>query len=436
MAAVADTRATEQEILGSILLRGERYLDAARTLTEAQFSDPKHKLVWRALEKLTAAGEPIDAISVTQLLLEKGKGALIDGGAYVTQLAGECVGTDPRHHVDRLHKIYIQRQARNVGARLAESDGSNEAVDEALRELLGLQQGTTNHEHHIKDALRESTEQLHDAMAKKGELVGIPTGLAKLDEHLGGLQDSDLTIVGARPSIGKTSFMIGMVYAALKAGQIAGGVITSEQPAVQIAQRHQASAARVALHAMRSGRISRDQAEKIFKATTHLAKLDYWLYDRSQPTIDEVIRVARGWHHRHGIKGLWLDYVQRIKGHGSSPVDQIESVCVGLKTLARDLKIPVVALAQVNRSVEERPDKRPRMSDLKGSGAIEQEADTILTLYRDEVYHEDSPDKGVAEINICKARHGYTGIVRASWAGEFLTFGDLEAEYLYGGHHR
>jgi replicative DNA helicase len=433
--AAASTQGIEQEILAGIMTRGERYHDAARLLTAEKFNDPKHQMIWRAMGNMVSAGEPLDALSVSQHLIDQGKGALIGNGAYLTGLVADIVGVDPSHHVERLHKLYVQRQARNVGARLAESDGSPEAVDEALRELLGLQQGTTNHEHHIQDLLREATDQLHEAMEKKGELVGITTGLKKLDEHLGGLHPSDLTVIGARPAMGKTSLLLNMAYAALKSGKRAGGTVSSEQPGIQIAQRHQSSIAKVALHAMRAGRISREESERIIRATTHLAKLNYWVFDRSQPTIDEVIRIARGWHHRHGIDILWLDYIQRIKGHGSSKVDEIESVCAGLKTLARDLEIPVVALAQVNREVESRPNKRPRMSDLKGSGAIEQEADTILTLYRDEVYDEDSPDKGIAEISIEKARHGYTGIVRASWAGEFLTFGDLDAEYLYGGHH-
>lgn len=435
MTQATNTQGIEQEILAGILTRGERYHDAARLLTAEKFNDPKHQMIWRAMGNMATEGEPIDAVSVSQNLIEQGKGGVIGNGAYLTGLVHDLVGVDPSHHVRKLHKLHMQRQARTIGARLAESSGSPEEVDEALRDLLGLQQGTTNHEHHIRDALRESTDQLHDAMSRKGELVGLTTGLAKLDEHLGGLHPSDLTIVGARPAMGKTSFMLGMIYAALKSKKHAGGVITSEQPAVQIAQRHQAATSRVALHAMRAGRITKDQAEKIMKATTHLAQLDYWLFDRSQPSIDEVVRVARGWHHRHGINGLWLDYIQRIKGHGNTKVDEIESVCAGLKTLARDLEIPIVALAQVNRAVEERPNKRPKMSDLKGSGAIEQEADTVLTLYRDEVYDPDSMDKGVAEISIEKARHGYTGVVRASWAGEFLTFGDLEAEYTYGGHH-
>lgn len=426
------TNATEQEILGSILLRGERYAEAATVLTEAHFSQIEHKAIWQAMGELSTAGTPIDAISVTQRLIDDGRGRTVENGAIVTGLAANCVGVDPKHHIQSLHSAHCSREIRRVGAKLAESAGAQEDADDAVRELMALQQGTVSYEYHIRDALREAVADLQAAQEAGGGLRGIPTGLSKLDEHLGGLHETDLIVVGARPSMGKTSFLIGLAHAALKDYSRAGGIITAEQPAMQIAQRHQSSTARVPLHKLRQGDIDEPQSARITSATKHLAGMRYWLFDRPQPTIDEVVRVARKWHHQHKINVLYLDYIQRIAARPTDPVERIELVCSTLKTLARDLEIPVVALAQVNRQVESRPNKRPGVADLKGSGAIEQEADQILLLYRDEVYNEQTNDPGVAEINIGKNRHGYTGTVRTAWAGEFLRFMDFEPDYGQG----
>lgn len=426
------TLALEQEILGAILLKGERYVDAANVLTDHHFSRQNHQLIWRTLGELSAAGTPIDAISVSQRLIESGHASRIDNGAFLTGLAAECIGHDPAHHVAKLHDAYMAREVRRVGAKLAESAGSEEDADDAVRALLALQQGTVSYEHHIRDALSAAVSDLMAAQEAGGGLRGIPTGLAKLDEHLGGLHDTDLIVVGARPAMGKTSFLIGLAYAALKSYERAGGIISAEQPAVQIAQRHQSSTARVPLHALRQGKIDAAQSNRIVETSKHLQGMRYWLFDRPQPTIDEVVRVARKWRHQHQINVLYLDYIQRIAARPTDPVERIELVCSTLKTLARDLEIPVVALAQVNRQVEARPNKRPGVADLKGSGAIEQEADQILMLYRDEVYNENTSDPGVAEIAIGKNRHGYTGTVRVAWAGEFLRFMDFEPDYGQG----
>lgn len=427
------TAALEQEVLGSILLRGERYAQVATVLTEKHFADQRHQLIWRSLNELSLAGIPIDAISASQRLIDAGYGAQIGNGAFLTGLAADCIGHDPKHHVDKLHEAYVAREIRRVGAKLAESTGTEADADEAVRELMALQQGTVSYEHNIRDALRLAVDDLHAAQEAGDALRGIPTGLSKLDEHLGGLHDTDLIVVGARPAMGKTSFLLGLAHAALKDYSRAGGIITAEQPAMQIAQRHQASAGRVPLHKLRQGRIDQAESMRIMEATKHLAGMRYWMFDRPQPSIEEVVRVARKWHHQHQLRVLYLDYIQRIAARPTDPVERIEVVCSQLKTLARELCIPVVALAQVNRQVEARPNKRPMVSDLKGSGAIEQEADQILLLYRDEVYNEQTSDPGVAEINIGKNRHGYIGTVRTAWAGEFLRFMDFEPEYWQEG---
>lgn len=424
----AETSALEREILGAVLLRGERFADVARTLTREHFRGHAHQLVWHAIEKLAAAGEPIDAISVSQWLIDRNRGVEIDHGAMVTGLAAECVGTDPMHHVKRLHQTHLAQAARRIGAALHESSGSQDDIAQAISELLALEQGSLSHEYHISEALALAHEDMARAEAAKDGLRGITTGFTKLNEHLGGFQDSDLIIVGARPAMGKTSLLLNFATGAGGAGH-ALGLVSAEQPAMQVAQRHLAAVGQVPLHDLRMGRIKDDYVRPLTIAQQKLKGMRYWMFDRSGVSIDDVIRVARAWRNKHGIQALYLDYLQRIKAPGEGRVAQVGLVARELKTLARELNIPVVALAQVNRNVELRPNKRPGVADLKDSGEIEQEADQILLIYRDEVYNENSPDKGIAEIMIGKNRHGYVGTCRVAWQGQYVRFKDLAPQY-------
>lgn len=422
----------EAEVLGGVLLRAERWPEVADLLRAEHFEAERHQAIYRTLDVMHTAGEFIDALSVAQHMIANGQAGKVDNGAYLTQLANECSGANTAGHARSLRDQATARQSRRVGQDLAESNGGPEARERALQALLAMDQGTTNHEHTLAEALRESTDELMAAMDSPSEIRGITTGFAKLDAHLSGFNDSDLIVIGARPSMGKTSLLLQMALAAAGRGTEPGvpvGLISAEQPSAQVAQRHQSAEARVPLSDMRAGRISDADSARLISKTMALQGCNYWLYDRSNPTVSEVVRVARKWKQLHGIRILYVDYLQRLRGSGDGKTEQVGDIAVQLKNLARDLEIPVVALAQVNREVEKRNDKRPGMADLRNSGEIEQEADQILTLYRDEVYHDDSPDKGVAEIVIEKNRHGYIGTSRVKWTGAFVRFDDLEERY-------
>lgn len=416
--------ALEGEVLGAVLLDSAKWPVVAELLTEQHFEGERHRSIFRALDAMATANEFIDSISVGTWMINAGEGAKVDNGAYLTGLAADCTGANTEGHARNLRDQATAREAVRIGLELSQSNGGDEAREAAIQALLALDQGSTNHEHTLKDGIRAATDELMEAMDHADQLRGITTGFRDLDFHTGGFQQPDLIVVGARPAMGKTSLLLQMSRAAALA-QHGTGVLSTEQPLVQVAQRHLAAHSAVSLTKMRQGRVDNDESKKLVGAGTKLAGLPYWIYDKSGPSIAEVVRVARKWRSTHGIKALYLDYLQRIRAPGKDRTEQVGYVAYALKTLARELEIPVVALAQVNREVEKRHDKRPGMADLRNSGEIEQEADLICFLYRDEVYNADSMDKGVAEIILEKNRHGYTGTVRVGWAGEFVRFNDL-----------
>lgn len=420
--------ALEAEVLGGVLLDSSKWPAVADLLTEQHFEGERHRAIFRSIDTMMTEGEFVDAISVGTWMVNAGQGSKIENGAYLTGLAANCSAVNLVGHSHKLRDQATAREAVRIGAALAQSPGTPEHREAALQALLSLDQGTTNHEHTLKDGIREATDELMVAMDNPDQLRGITTGFRDLDEHFGGFQQPDLIVIGARPAMGKTSLLLRMAQMASLAGHPTG-TFSTEQPLLQLAQRHLASYGRVSLTRMRSGRINDQESALLIESGQKLAGLPYWVFDKSGPSVSEIVRVARKWRSTHGIKAVYLDYLQRIKAPGDNKTEQVGFVAQSLKTLARELEIPVIALAQVNREVEKRHDKRPGMADLRNSGEIEQEADLICFLYRDEVYNPETLAKGTAEIIVEKNRHGYTGTIRVGWAGEYVLFQDLAPEY-------
>jgi replicative DNA helicase len=245
-----------------------------------------------------------------------------------------------------------------------------------------------------------------------------------LDEILGGWHNSDLTIIGARPAMGKTALLVNLAESSADA-RYATGIISGEQPADQIGLRRMAINSNVGASSIRAGRIEDEQWSRLGVAMGAARDRPVWIYDRSALTLDELVAVARKWKHAHDLKVLFIDYAQRITVPGADRITEVSQVARGLKNLARDLQIPVIALAQVKAAVDQRPDKRPMAGDLANSDELTREADQVLMLYRDEVYNPDSQHKGTAEILIEKNRHGPTGFKRVGFLQETMRFVNL-----------
>jgi replicative DNA helicase len=315
------------------------------------------------------------------------------------------------------------RKARLIGAQLIEGAAGEGTIDAAIRDLMTLALPAQKFDYNLNAAIKLAIDEIDEAC--EGKAPGLTTGLADLDKMLGGLHGGDLVIVGARPAMGKTALMLNMAASALMAG-FPVGVFSGEQGVSQITQRLIAIQGRIPVMRMRNGSLIGEDWSKLSAAVASLKDRGMYIFDKPAPTLSDIVRRARSWHYNHGIKAIYLDYLQRVKITTKAPRHEaIGEIAAGLKELARELNIPVIALAQVNREVEKRVNKRPFMGDLKDSGTIEQEADQIFMLYRDEVYNEETKDKGLAEINIEKNRHGSTGRVDLAWRGEYLRFENL-----------
>jgi len=387
-------------------------------LTPAEFDNRQYREVYEAIEALSNRGDAVDWLSAASYISEQGGpdyhgvlAALLKDTPSTTQLP---------MYVNAVRKANEMRKAAQIGSRLVQNAAGDGSVDEAIRELLALSMPTRKFDYNCNDAMKLAIDEINAAM--DGHRPGLTTGLLDLDTMLGGLHGGDLIIIGARPAMGKTALMLNMSAAALMAGD-AVGVFSGEQGVGQICQRLLCIQGRVPIMRMRNGGLIDEDMNKVSLAFNQFKGKGLYIFDKPAPTLSDIVRRSRFWHYNYGIKAIYIDYLQRIKVDKRAPRHEaIGEIAAGLKELARELNVPVVTLAQVNREVDKRTNQRPFMGDLKDSGTIEQEADQVFMLYRDEVYHEDSKEKGKAEINIEKNRHGATGRVDVIWRGEYLRF--------------
>lgn len=415
----------EASVLGGLMLDNSRLAEI--DILPEDFKGQSHGEIFDAIRTLVADDLNADVVTVGEYLerTTRRKGWLQQIGAMVN-------GTPSSANVVHYARVVKEEAKRRRALEIADSlqhaldaEGLS-AIDNAIRDLMALDTTRKNFECGVKDAAALAIEAIDRAWKNKGQVVGTTTGLKDLDECIGGLHASDLIVIGARPAIGKTAFLLNL---ADNAGKPVG-VISSEQGREQIGLRLIAKRSRVSAHHLRLGRIEDEWWPKMTLAVSGLAARQVWLNDQPRPTVEQVVRQARKWKFQYDIKALYVDYIQHLQGPEKMSIrEQVIHIVRSLKRLARELDIAVVALAQVNREVDKRSDKRPWMSDLMESGAIEAEADSVMLLYRDDAYNDHSEDKGVMEINVAKNRHGPTGIIRCAFHAESMTIGDLDRRY-------
>lgn len=419
----------EQAVLGGLMLSPESLDKIADTLAEADFYRRQHQLIFRAITELAQRGQPCDAVTMGEWFEASGTAETVGGAAYIVDLVN---GTPSAANI-RAYAVIVRRKAMlrrliDIGVSLSEAafdDGDAMALtDGAVRDLMDLTKASVAHDGTLKDALREAMAEIQEAFESGGKLRGIPSGIKRLDERLGGFHRGDLIVIGARPAMGKTAMLFGLADHASSQGH-AIGMISGEQPRMQMGQRLISRNSHVPAEVLRSGRIDDHEWPKITGAVTALHGRNFFVYDRSAPTMDEVARIARKWKRMHNIQALYLDYVQRVRVPGADRITEVSEVARSLKDLARDLDIPLIALAQVKAAVDTRADKRPMQGDLANSDELTREADIIAMLYRDEVYNENSPERGIAEINVEKNRHGPLGVIKTAWLAETMRFENL-----------
>lgn len=411
----------EEAVLVGLMANPADYHAVAGMLSAEQFTHPFRRRLFSAIRDRVIAGEASDLVSMLE--------ALPDDALEIMDMAKHSTGSNIAVYAERVRRNWRRREAASIGQQLmaAASQDEEDAVDAAIGQLLALNADVTEHEFTGKQVMVMAFEEAYLAWQNGGKLPGIPTGLTELDEILGGWHDSDLTVIGGRPAMGKTAFLLGCVEAAAGAG-FASGLISAEQPGTQIGNRRLSLASGVPASRIRSGQFDEADWGPLNAGVARRKEAPIHIYDRSAVSLDELVGIARKWKHTHGIKVLFVDYAQRITVKGADRITEVAAVARGLKNLARDLQIPVVTLAQVVKGVDTRPDKRPNAGDLANSDELTREADQILMLYRDEAYNRDSPDRGIAEVLIEKNRHGPTGYKRFGFVPETMEFRDLRRE--------
>ena len=424
----------EQSLLGGIMLEERAWDQIADVVTGKDFYRPDHRLIFAAMEELVERNQPVDAITSGDHLQRQGKLDDAGGRAYLARLVGNTPGAaNIRRYATIVREHAMLRQLIEVGGDIAanayDTEGRpvEELVDLAEQRVFEIaEHGQRSGAGFIavKDMVQPSIDRL-DALSKsEGGITGVATGFEDLDKLTAGLQAGDLIVIAGRPSMGKTTLALNIAENAAIGHNLATGVFSMEMPKEQVAMRMIGSIGRVNQSHLRSGRLTEDDWTRINSAGSMMSHSPIFIDDAPGLTPIEVRARSRRLKREHGLGMVVVDYLQLMQVGGSTEnrATEISEISRSLKSLARELNIPVVALSQLNRSVEQRNDKRPVMSDLRESGAIEQDADVIIFIYREEVYDAETPRKGVAEIIIGKQRNGPTGTFLLTFKGEFTRF--------------
>lgn len=431
----------EQSVLGSLLLENSQWDNVAESLTAEDFYRQEHRIIFRAMDRMAGEAKPFDIVTLGNELERDNKLAAIGGRSYLTELAEHAPNiSNVVAYAHIIHERSIQRRliqaATEIASNSYEPKGKDAAtlLDEAERTVFRIAEERPNEGGltPIKPLLKQSVDKIQTLFESDSPLTGITTGFTSLDNRTTGLNAGDLVIVAARPSMGKTSFAMNLVESAIMAQEKPVMVFSLEMPSDQLISRMISSLGRIDQTHVRTGKLQTEDWPKLTTAVNMLNSRPLFIDDTPGISPTEMRSRIRRISREHGEPAMiMVDYLQlmRIKGFSEGRTAEISEISRSLKGIAKEFSCPVVALSQLNRALEQRPNKRPVNSDLRESGAIEQDADLILFIYRDEVYNEDTPDKGVAEIITGKQRNGPIGVDRLAFVGKYTRFEDLAPGY-------
>lgn len=427
----------EQSVLGGLLLSADAWDAVAESVTEGDFYRPDHRLIFRQIASLAEALEPIDVITVADKLEARGDLDSAGGLPYLAELAQNTPSaSNIRAYAQVVRERASLRKLIEAAQEIADSgfapEGrtSDDLINEAERRIMQIsEQGPkAGGPQGVNPLLQAAVGRIEELFNSGGDITGLTTGFKDLDDMTSGLQPSDLVIVAGRPSMGKTSFAMNLVENAVLAQEKPILVFSMEMPADSLVIRMLSSIGRIDQTRIRNGKLEQEDWPKLSTAMNKLKDVPLFIDDTAALTPTEVRSRARRVYREHGGLGMiMVDYLQLMQVAGTSEgrTAEISEISRSLKAIAKEFEVPMVALSQLNRSLEQRPNKRPVNSDLRESGAIEQDADVIMFIYRDEVYNEESPDKGTAEIIIGKQRNGPIGTCRLAFIGQHTRFENL-----------
>lgn len=432
----------EQSVIGGLLLSERAWDDVAGSVSDADFYREDHRLLFQGIADLADTGQPRDLVTLTEWLRSRNLLERAGGAVYLGNLVADIPGAaNIRAYANIVREHSVKRQLIQAGDQIttmgfgADGRSADEMLEAAETEIFAIaERGRRGGQGPVplKSALTKALTRIESLFENQGQFAGTPTGLARLDEMTNGLQPSDLIIVAGRPSMGKTSFSMNIVENVAIKEKIPVAVFSLEMSAEQLAIRMISSWGRVDQSRLRNGHLSEDDWPKVTSAVGIMNQnAQLFIDDTPALSPSELRSRARRLKREHDIGLVVIDYMQlmQVPGTKENRTNEISEISRNLKALAKELDVPVIALSQLNRQVEQRDNKRPRMSDLRESGGIEQDADLIMFIYRDEVYNEDSDDKGVAEVIIGKQRNGPLGTARTAFLPHFTRFENLQDHY-------
>lgn len=424
----------EQSVLGGLLIDNNRWDQVADILREDDFYRKEHRLIFSAITDLAQKSSPADVVTVSEALENRHQLENVGGLTYLGSLANNTPSAaNIVAYAQIVRERSIMRQMLQAIGKISETVyapgdySAAELLDRAEQTIFDISEKGARRQGGFKplrSLLTNAIDRIDKLFHSESSLTGIATGFKDLDEMTSGLQNADLIIVAGRPSMGKTSLAINIAENAAVGEQKKVAIFSMEMPGEQLAMRLLSSLGRINGHKVRTGKLDDDDWPRLMSAMTMLSESPIFIDDSPGLSPIEIRARARRLKREQGLDLIIVDYLQLMQSGESNEnrATEISAITRSLKNLAKELNIPVIAMSQLNRSLESRPDKRPIMSDLRESGAIEQDADVIFFIYRDEVYDENSQDRGVAEIIIGKQRNGPIGTVRLTFLGEYTKF--------------
>lgn len=439
-------REAERAVLGGLMLETHRFDTVIQVITETDFQGKDHQIIFESMSELVNENKPLDPLTVSEKLDNSNNLNRVGGKNYLIELATSTPSAaNLEAYAEIIRQRSISRKLMQANSEITDlinnPQGQNgeELLDHAERLIFSLNDETSQNDSSLqsmKELIPSTMDRLHELSNKKGGLIGSSTGFTDLDKKLQGIQNGDLIIVAGRPSMGKTSFAMNIAENVLTNDDADGAVLifSLEMPGESLTTRMLSGMSKLDQQNVRSGMLRDDQLKILLEEGERLKNLPLWIDDSSLLTPMELRAKARRLARSEGgLSLIVVDYLQlmQLPTSAENRVNQISEISRALKSLAKELDVPVIALSQLNRAVEQRPNKRPIMADLRDSGAIEQDADVILFIYRDEVYNEDSEQGNKAEIIIGKQRNGPIGTVHLTFLKEYTRFENFSNDGFY-----
>lgn len=428
----------EQSVVGSMMLDADAIVVAMEIVNPDDFYHQQYRIVYQTMVELYTAGQPVDLVTLQNKLKEKDVPQEISSLGFVRELLnGVPTSANVKYYAQIVKDNAMKRRMIRVMETLendfyAGKEDVNTLMDRTEHDIFEVLNARASGREYtpIREVVMNALEKIEQASRQQGNVTGIPTGFIDLDYRMAGLQPSDLILVAARPAMGKTAFVLNVAQHVAFHEHMCTAIFSLEMSKEQLVNRLFSLESKVDAQTLRTGNLSDSDWEKLIEGAGVIGDSDLIIDDTPGITITELKSKCRKYKLEKDLKLIIIDYLQLMSGSGGrsneSRQQEISEISRSLKQLARDLNVPVIALSQLSRAVEQRPDKHPMLSDLRESGAIEQDADVVMFIYRDDYYNKDTDLKGISEIIIAKQRHGPVGSVQLAWLAEYTKFANLE----------